>query len=127
MLGAWIYINNPKRSTSEDLNLQVGGTVKLNTEALRLLGEQLLTITVEVKDEDTFFDDLIQTDNSFQLGVHDTDFHCFSLGVIVPYQRLNDCEPFYENQAEIYCRVSGHGGGVTTNKARTQTENVAID
>lgn len=127
MLGAWIYINNPKRSTSEDLNLQVGGTVKLNTEALRLLGEQLLTITAEVKDEDTFFDDLIQTDNTFQLGVHDTDFHCFSFGIIVPYQRLNDCEPFYESQAEIYCRVSGHGGTVTTNKARTQTENVAID
>jgi hypothetical protein len=127
MLGAWIYINNPKRSTSEDLNLTVGGTVKLNTEALRLLAEQLLTIKVEVLDEDTFSDDLLQTIETFQLGVHDTDFHCFETGVIVPYQTLNDCEPFYESQAEIYCRVSGHGGAVTTDRARTQTENVAID
>ncbi len=127
MLGAWIFINNPKRSTSEDLNLQVGGTVKLNTEALRLLGEQLLTIKIEVLDEDTFSDDLLLTNESFQLGVHDTDFHCFSTGVIVPHKKLNDCEPFYESQAEIYCRVSGHGGKITTNRARTQTVNVAID
>jgi hypothetical protein len=127
MLGAWIYINNPKRSTSEDLNLEVGGTVRLNTEALRLLAEQLLTIRAEVLDADTFSDDLLLTNESFQLGIHDTDYHCFNFGVIVPYQTLNDCEPFYESQAEIYCRVSGHGGGVTTNRARTPTENVAID
>ncbi len=127
MLGAWIFINNPKRTTSEDLNLVVGGTVKLNTEALRLLGNQLLTIKVEVMDEDTFSDDLLLTNETFQLGVHDTDFHCFHLGVIVPYQTLNNCEPFYESQAEVYCRVSGHAGDLKTNRARTQTENVAID
>ena len=127
MLGAWIYINNPQRSTSEDLNLQVGGTVKLNTEALRLLGDQLLRIKVEVMDEDAFSDDLLLTNDTFQLGVHDTDFHCFSFGVIVPHQTLNDCEPFYESQAEIYCRVAGHAVNLTTNRARTQTENVAID
>jgi hypothetical protein len=37
MLGVWEYINNPNRSTNEDLNLQVGGTIILNTEALRKL------------------------------------------------------------------------------------------
>jgi hypothetical protein len=68
MLGAWIFINNPKRSTSEDLNLQVGGTVKLNTEALNLLAKQLLTIKIEVMDEDTFSDDLLLTNDTFQLG-----------------------------------------------------------
>src|SRR5438067_11388970 len=114
MVGAWIYINNPNRSTSEDLNLEVGGTVKLNTEAVRLLGDQLLTIKAEVLDEDTFSDDLLLTHETFQLGIHDTDYHCFNFGVIVHYQTLNDCEPFYESQAEIYCRVSGHGGTVTT-------------
>jgi hypothetical protein len=127
MLGAWIYINNPQRSTSEDLNLQVGGTVRLNTEALRLLAEQLLTIKAELLDEDTFSDDLLLTNETFQLGVHDTDYHCFNFGVIVPYQTLNDSEPFWEDHANIYCRVSGHGGTVTTNRARTQTEDVAID
>jgi len=50
-----------------------------------------------------------------------------SAELIVPYQKLNDCEPFYESQAEIYCRVSGHAGTLKTNRARTTTENVAID
>jgi hypothetical protein len=94
MLGAWILINNPNRSISEDLNLTVGGTVQLNTEALRLLGGQLLTIKIEVFDEDTFDDDLLLTDDTFQLGIHDTDFHCFHTGLIVPAQTLNDSEPF---------------------------------
>lgn len=127
MLGAWEFINNPNRSTSEDLNLQVGGTVNLNAEALRLLGDRLLTIKVEVMDEDTFFDDGVFTSDTFQLGVHDTDIHNFSFSVIVPHQKLNDCEPHYEHQAEIYCRVSGHAGNLKTNKARTQTENVSIN
>jgi hypothetical protein len=128
MLGVWAYINNPNRSTSEDLNLQVGGTVRLNTEALRLLAGQLLTIKAEIMDEDTAFDDLLLTDESFQLGVHDTDYHCFNFGVIVPYQTLNDCEPFYEGQAEVYDRLTGHGGGVTTNRARCHGYlNVEID
>lgn len=127
MLGPWIVINNPKRSTSEDLNLQVGGTVQLNTEALRLLGEQLLTIKVEVLDEDDISDDLLLTNDTFQLGVHDTDYHCFNFGVIVPYQTLNDCEPFYEDEAEVYVKLTGHGGNLTTNRARSEKENVAID
>ena len=126
MLGAWIFINNPQRSAKEDLNLQVGGTVQLNSEALQLLGDQLLTIKAEVMDEDTFSDDLVFTNDTFQLGVHDTDFHNFTFSVIVPHQRLNDCEPFYEHQAEIYCRVSGHAGNLKTNRARTLTENVRI-
>lgn len=87
MLGAWIYINNPQRSTSEDLNLQVGGTVRLNTEALRLLAEQLLTIKAELLDEDTFFDDLLLTNETFQLGVHDTDYHCLTSASLCPTRR----------------------------------------
>jgi hypothetical protein len=127
VLGVWIFINNPGRSTSEDLNLTVGFTTKLNTEALRLLGEKLMTVKIDVMDEDTFSDDKLMTDQSFQIGIHDTDFHCWHKGVIVPHQKLNDCEPFYEDWAEIYCRVSAKGGGVQTNAANSQTENVAID
>lgn len=127
MLGAWILINNPQRSIHEDLNLTVGGTIILNTEAIRLLGNKLLTVRIEVKDEDSFSDDLLLTNQAFQIGVHDTNPHCFHTGVIVPFQKLNDCEPFYESWAEIYCRVSAKGGGVQTNAARSQTENVAID
>jgi hypothetical protein len=127
MLGAWIFVMNPNRSTNEDLNLTVGWTIKLNTEAVRLIGDGLLTVKIEVKDEDAAFDDLLMTDQTFQIGVHDTDFHCFHKGLIVPHQKLNDCEPFYEDWAEIYCKVSAKGGSVQTNAARSQNENVRID
>jgi hypothetical protein len=123
----WIFINNPGRSTNEDLNLTVGFTTQLNTEALRLLGGKLMTVKIEVMDDDTFSDDKLMTDQSFQIGIHDTDFHCWHTGVIVPHGKLNDCEPFYEDWAEIYCRVSAKGGGVQTNGANSQNENVAID
>ncbi len=31
LLGVWIFINNPNRTTNDDLNLTVGFTTKLNT------------------------------------------------------------------------------------------------
>ena len=127
MLGVWMNINNPNRSTSEDLNLTVGGTILLNEEAVRKLGNGLLRITVKVMDEDTFSDDKLFQDSSFQFAVHDTSPHCFHTGVIVPHKNLNDSEPFYEDFAEVYCRVSAAGGGVQTNAANSQTEDVAID
>lgn len=129
MLGVWIYINNPKRSTNEDLNLTVGGTIILNVEALRKLGGKLLTVKIKVMDADAFSDDLLYTDETFQIGVHDTNPICFHTGVIVPHQTLNDSEPFWENTAEVYCRVSASspGGVVQTNAANSQTEDVAID
>jgi hypothetical protein len=52
MLAAWMVVNNPNRTEHEDLNLTVGGTIQLNTEALRLLGGQLLTIKIQVLDAD---------------------------------------------------------------------------
>jgi len=51
----------------------------LNTEALRLLGGQLLRIKIEVMDEDTFSDDLLLTNDTFQIGINDTDFIPVSL------------------------------------------------
>jgi hypothetical protein len=84
MLGVWIFISNPNRTTNDDLHLTVGYTTKLNTEALRLLADKLLTVKIDVMDEDTFSDDKLMTDQSFQIGVHDTDFHCWHQDVIVP-------------------------------------------
>ena len=51
MLGVWIWINNPNRTTNDDLNLTVGFTTKLNTEALRLLGGKLMTVKIDVMEE----------------------------------------------------------------------------
>jgi hypothetical protein len=44
----------------------------LNAEALKLLGERLLTIKIDVLDADWFSDDKLKTDQSFQLAIHDT-------------------------------------------------------
>ena len=127
MLGAWIFVENPGRSANEDLNLTVGGTVHLNTEALRLLGEQLLTVTIEVYDSDSFSDDdLLATNNTFQIGVHDTDFHCFHTSVLVPHKTLNECEFWNDDTAEVYAAVSARGGNVKTNTAQSQEEDVKI-
>ena len=126
MLSAWMVVNNPNRKLNEDLNLTVGGTIQLNTEALRLLGGQLLTVKVEVKDEDLAYDDLLTTDQSFQIGIHDTNPHCFNTGVIVPHGTLNDCEWLNDDRAEVYCRVSAKGGPVQTNAKRTDIEKVVI-
>ncbi len=127
MMGVWMLINNPNKSINDDLNLTVGGTIMLNTEALRLLGEHLLTVRIDVKDSDAIGDDdLLKTDQSFQFAIHDTEPHCFHTGVIVPHQTLNDCEGWFDDTAEVYCRVSAGAGSVKTNAANSQTEDVAI-
>jgi hypothetical protein len=127
MLGTWMVINNPNKAIKEDLNLTVGGTIMLNTEALRLLGGQLLTVRIDVKDHDAIgSDDLLKTDQSFQIGIHDTEPHCFHTGVIVPHKKLNNCEGWFDHTAEVYCRVSAGAGGVHTNAANTETKNVKI-
>jgi len=127
MLGVWIDINNPNRSTDDPLNLTVGGTIILNAEAVRLVDKSLMQVKIKVMDSDSFEDDLLLTDQSFQVGVHDTSPHCFHTGVIVPASKLNDCEPFWESEAEVYARVSAKAGTVQTNAANSQTEDVDVD
>lgn len=128
MLGVWINVNNPSRTTSQDLNLTVGGTILLSdADVKKLTKGGLFNVNIKVMDEDTFSDDTVHTDNSFQVGVYDTNPKCFHVGVIVPHQKLNDCEPFYEDWAEIYCRVSAKQGTIQTNAANSKTVDVAID
>jgi hypothetical protein len=127
MLGVWVNVNNPNRSTSDVLNLTVGGTILLNDEAVKLVGEGLMRVKIKVMDSDTFEDDLLLTNETFQIGVHDTSPRCFHTGVIVPASKLNDCEPFWESWAEVYCRVSAKGGSVQTNATNSQTANVRVD
>jgi hypothetical protein len=61
-------------------------------------------------DDDTFSDDLVHTDESFSVAVHDTSPKQFVVGVIVPRRKLRNSEPSYESWAEIYCRVSASRG-----------------
>lgn len=127
MLSSWIHVANPGRSTRDVLNLTVGGTIMLNQEAVQAVAGRLMGVTVKVYDSDTADDDLLLTDTSFQIGVHDTAPRPFLLSVLVPASKLNNCEPFYESRAEIYCRVSARAGTVQTNAANTSTVSVAID
>lgn len=127
MLGVWINVNNPNRSTSDVLNLTVGGTIILNAEAVKQVGEGLMRVKIKVMDSDSVEDDLLLTNETFQIGVHDTSPRCFHTGVIVPAAKLNNCEPFWESRAEVYCRVSAKGGAVQSNAADSQTEGVKVD
>ncbi|MGE0006921.1 MAG: hypothetical protein AB7S92_15185 [Parvibaculaceae bacterium] len=126
-MGVWLNVENPNRSAGDILNLTVGGTIILNPEAVRLVGEGLMRVKIKVMDSDSFDDDLLLTNETFQIGVHDTSPRCFHTGVIVPAGRLNDSEPFWDGRAEVYCRVSARGGSVETNAANSQTVSVAID
>ncbi len=123
MRGAWMYINNPNRSPRDDLNLTVGGV--LIVEQADLPGG-LWTVTVRVMDDDTFFDDLVHTDTSFQVNALEVGPRPFFLGVIVPRSKLRSSEPSSEHTAEIYCRVSARHGSRNTGWANTHTENVKI-
>lgn len=127
MLSSWIHVANPGRSTRDVLNLTIGGTIILNQEAVQAIGSRLMGVTIKVMDSDTADDDLLLTDTSFQIGVYDTAPRYFHTSVIVPASKLNNCEPFYESRAEIYCKVSARAGTVQTNAANTSTVSVAID
>jgi hypothetical protein len=127
MLGIWINVNNPSRSPAEDLNLQVGGTILLNSkEVAKLPQGGLFNVKIKVLDSDTFSDDLVFTDDNFNRGVFDTSPTPFITSVIVPFVKLRNSEPGFENTAEIYCRVAAKNGPVSTNASNSQTVDVRI-
>jgi hypothetical protein len=128
MLGVWINVNNPNRSTSQDLNLTVGGAIMLSEAEVRTLGGGgLFRINIRIMDDDSVSDDLLHTNNSFQINVQGTGPQCFHTGVIVPHGKLNDCEPWYEDFAEVYARVSAKSGNVSTNTVDSSNVSVRID
>ena len=75
-----------ERTTSQDLNLTVGGTILLTDAHVKKLQKgELFKILIKIMDEDTFSDDTVHTDNSFSVGMFDTTPNCFHVGVIVPH------------------------------------------
>jgi hypothetical protein len=128
MLGVWINVNNPNRTTSQDLNLTVGGTILLTeAEVSALGGGGLFTVNVRIMDDDSVSDDLVHSDATFQINVRGTAPQGFHTGVIVPHGKLNDCEPWYEDWAEIYARVSARSGNVQTNSSNSSNVSVRVD
>jgi hypothetical protein len=126
MLGVWMDINNPKRSPSEDLNLTVGGTIRLSSaELAKVPPGALFNVKIKVMDSDTFSDDLVHSDHSFSIGAQ-SDNQAFMTGVIVPARALKNSEPSYESSAEIYCRVAATNGALSTNASNSRTLDVRI-
>ena len=133
ILGPWMFIRNPGRSTNEDLNLMVGGAIFLNREAIDKIGNGLLTVRVNVWDYDKWSsDDLLTTNTSFQLGpafLRDAlTPKCFFVdGIIVPHTKLNSTDPFWTDKTDVYCKIRASGSGVTTNDAETNRDSVRVD
>lgn len=133
ILGAWMYIRNPNRSANEDLNLVAGGVITLNDEAITQLDGNLITIRVDVMDQDDFSsDDLLVTNQTFQLGPAFLEGSsripkCFFVpDIIVPAETLNDTDPEWVDRTDIYCIISGSGGGLHTNEAHSQSDSVRL-
>src|ERR671931_1257 len=96
MLGVWMHVNNPGRSSKEDLNLTVGGTIVLTPQDVaKLVPGSLFRVRIKVMDDDTFSDDVVHTDETFERGVYDTTPTAFVVGVIVPATKLRSSEPSY--------------------------------
>jgi hypothetical protein len=82
---------------------------------------------VQVLDADYYYyNDNLKTDETFQLGIHDTQPHCFNTGVLVNAATLNDCEWWGDDAADVFCVVSAHGGKVQSNGVRTDEQEVNI-
>ena len=123
MRGTWMHINNPNRSAQEDLNLSVGGVLIVEQSGLP---GGLWTTNIRVMDDDTFSDNVVHADASFQLNGVEAGPRPFFTGIIVPRSKLIGSEPSYESKAEIYCRVSARRGNKSTNWSNTHIEDVRI-
>jgi hypothetical protein len=127
MVGVWMYV--APRNPSDDANLTGAATIILTEADKRKLGNGLMTVSLRVMDDDTFGDDTVYQDDSFQLGPANLNIgpNTFSISAIVPHSKVEKSEPGWESSAELYFRVRASGGGVTTNWANSQTEDVPYE
>lgn len=127
MVGVWMYVS-PRR-VNEDVRLTGAATIVLTEADRRKLGERLMKVSLRVMDDDTFSDDTVYKDDSFQLGpgLLNVGPNTFTISAIVPRSKVADSEPSWESAAELYFRVRASGGGVTTNWANSQVEDVAYE
>lgn len=123
MKGVWISQNS--RRPDQDLLLTVGFTIVLTASEVAKIGPGgTLNVRIRVMDEDTFSDDLLVEDNTFQVAVPDTTPRSFQTSVPVPWKKIADSETHVEREAEIYCKVRAAKGNVVTNWATSETEDV---
>lgn len=124
MVGVWMYV--APRLPTDDVNLTGGATIILTEADKRKLGDGLMNVSIRVMDDDTFGDDTVYKDDTFQLGpaLLNIGPSTFGFSAIVPHSKVEESEPVWEGSAELYFRVRASGGGITTNWANSQNEDV---
>ena len=127
MVGVWMFVE-PRR-VGDDVRLRGAGTIIITEADRRKLGNSLMRVSLRVMDDDTFSDDTVFQDDSFQLGpgLLNIGPNTFTISAIVPHNKVANSEPFWESSAELYFRVRASGSGVTTNWANSQNEDVAYE
>ncbi|GAA2760830.1 hypothetical protein [Actinopolymorpha rutila] len=127
LVGTWEYVE--PRKVEDDVNL-VGATTLIMTEAdRRKLGDNSMKLQVRVMDDDTFGDDTVYADDSFQVGpaLSQVGPNTIGLNAVVKHSKVEDSEPVWEGSAELYFKVRAVGPGVVTNWATSQNEDVPYE
>lgn len=127
LTGAWIY--ETPRGPLDDVQLLGGATLIMTEADKRKLGDNFMKVRIKVMDDDTFSDDTLYDDASFQLGPGLTKIgpNSFTFSADLPHSKVKNSEPSSEEWAELYFRVRAAGGGVTTNWASTENEDVRFE
>lgn len=126
MVGVWEYV--VPRKSGDPVNLHGGATIIITEADKRKLGTSLMTVTIRVYDDDTFSDDLLYTNSSFQLGpgLLQVGPNSFTFSALLSHATVANSEGWFDSSAELYFRVRASGGGVTTNWANSQIESVGF-
>jgi hypothetical protein len=128
MVGVWMYVV-PRRPRESPVHLTGGGTIILTEEDKRKLGDSSMRVKIRVMDDDPIFDDEVFKDSFRTPPNLNIGPNTFDISAFVPLDKVADSEPSSESWAELYFRVqaSDAGGGVKTNWANSQNENVQYE
>ena len=125
LVGVWIY--GVPRPPTDDLELLGGFTLILDAADKQKLGDGLMKVHIHVMDWDEYSsDDLVQKDDSFQLGPANLNVgpNTFGINAFVKHDKLKTVEGGDpdQNTAELYFRLRTVGGAVATSWANSQNE-----
>lgn len=127
MVGVWMYVE-PRRP-DDDVRLTGAATIIVTEADKHKLGNGFMTVSIRVMDDDTFSDDIVYQNNSFQLGpaLLNIGPNTFGISAIVPHNKVENSEPWWEGSAELYFKVRAAGGSVATNWGVSQNEDVPFE
>jgi hypothetical protein len=119
------------RRPNDDVKLTGGATIILTEADKRKLGDGFMTLSVRVMDDDSSSsDDTVYKDDSFMIGpelLSNVGPNTIGISAYVPRSKVENSEPSWQSSAELYFRVRASGGGVKTNWANSQNEDVPYE